>query len=116
MQGICCGTVKPQRLADWHQEKPLTRFGGFFHCIVIKNLYDGMILTNEVEMPEIRSCEMDWLCVHCGQKQSVYVGDPEDFTIPDVEAVRCFSCKKIELTTDPDEFIYSSSEPKAPTS
>lgn len=60
-------------------------------------------------MPFVNTCHAEWLCGHCGTKQSVYTGDPEDLTIPDVEAVRCYQCKKVELTTDDDEFCISNS-------
>lgn len=55
-------------------------------------------------MPAIPNYNMDWQCKHCSAKQKVYVGDPEDLTRPDVEAVRCYACKKLELTMEDEEF------------
>ena len=58
-------------------------------------------------MPEIPDFTMKWQCKHCGARQTVYIGDPEDQTLPDVEAVRCYSCKKLELTMDDADFRAS---------
>lgn len=55
-------------------------------------------------MPLIPNFNVEWSCVHCKVIQSVYVGDPEDLTIPDREAVRCYSCHKLELTMSEEDF------------
>lgn len=60
--------------------------------------------TFEVVMPAVPHYNMDWQCKHCNAKQTVYIGDPEDLTYPDVEAVRCCNCKKLELTMDDTDF------------
>jgi hypothetical protein len=41
-----------------------------------------------------------WQCSYCETHQVVYVGDPEDLTIPDREAVRCYNCKRVEFLGD----------------
>lgn len=48
-------------------------------------------------MPIIPNFNIDWKCPHCGIVQSLYLGDPEDITYPDVEVARCYSCKKLEI-------------------
>jgi hypothetical protein len=40
-------------------------------------------------------------CAACGTSQNVYTGDPEDLTAPDVEAVECYKCGKVEVVCDP---------------
>lgn len=58
-------------------------------------------------MPTLPNYHMDWQCKYCGTKQTVYVGDVNDLTKPDVDAVRCCACKKLELTSE-DELVYRS--------
>lgn len=58
-------------------------------------------------MPAMPNHNVDWSCKHCGAVQLVYFGDPEDETKPDVEAVRCYSCRKLELL---DEFDFRSKQ------
>lgn len=36
-------------------------------------------------------------CGACGARQSVYLGDPNDLTLPDVDAVECCYCGFVEL-------------------
>lgn len=35
------------------------------------------------------------LCPHCKIKNWLYLGDMSDCTAPDVQALRCFKCKKL---------------------
>jgi hypothetical protein len=60
-------------------------------------------------MPALPNYHMDWQCKHCCAKQTVYVGDMEDLTRPDVDAVRCYACKKLELILDDDDFRATNS-------
>jgi hypothetical protein len=53
-------------------------------------------------MPIIPDFSVGWRCGFCGTEQKVYVGDPEDLSLPDVEAVRCCSCKRLELMNEAD--------------
>lgn len=55
-------------------------------------------------MPRIDDFNEKWKCAHCGVKQLVYVGDPEDQTLPDREAFRCYNCNKIELMMPEEDF------------
>lgn len=41
-------------------------------------------------------------CDFCSAVQVVYIGDPQDMTIPDVEGVRCMYCGHVECVEDPD--------------
>lgn len=39
-------------------------------------------------------------CAACGTDQNVYTGDPEDITAPEVDAVECWKCGKVEVVCD----------------
>lgn len=39
-------------------------------------------------------------CGACGTRQRVYMGDPNDLTVPDVQAVRCCQCGVVEPICD----------------
>ena len=39
-------------------------------------------------------------CPNCGKKNWVDLGDPMDCTLPDIEAYRCFACKKVNIFED----------------
>lgn len=59
-------------------------------------------------MPAIETDTILWECRHCHTYQNVYIGDKDDMTLPDVEALRCYACKNLELTyEDHNEFNYS---------
>lgn len=58
-------------------------------------------------MPALPNYHMNWSCKYCNAKQTVYFGDLNDLTKPDVDAVRCYKCKKLELTCD-DMLVYRS--------
>lgn len=48
-------------------------------------------------MPIIPSYYEKWQCSNCQTIQKFHVGDPNDLTYLDPEAVKCFSCGKVEL-------------------
>jgi hypothetical protein len=54
-------------------------------------------------MPIVSNLYQEWQCKHCGVLQLVLLGDLEDFTCPDIEAVRCYECHGLELF---DEVAY----------
>lgn len=54
-------------------------------------------------MPQINDFHIHWKCANCGARQKVYMGDPQDLTIPDREAVRCFACKRLEFIGGEEE-------------
>ena len=56
-----------------------------------------------LSMPQVDDFNIRWKCIHCGVQQKVYMGDPEDFTLPDREAVRCCACKKLEFIGGKEE-------------
>lgn len=39
-------------------------------------------------------------CGACGATQLVYNGDPNDLTLPDVDAVRCWCCRTVTRVGD----------------
>lgn len=39
-------------------------------------------------------------CDKCGARQRVYNGDPNDLTLPDIDAVKCFWCGHVERFDD----------------
>lgn len=38
-----------------------------------------------------------YVCPACGVRGEVYVGDPGDLTLPDVDAVQCYACENVEI-------------------
>lgn len=58
-------------------------------------------------MPLENQFYLPFVCAACGTRQRVYNGDPDDLTLPDFEAVKCYRCSSCELTdkesfTDPE--------------
>lgn len=48
-------------------------------------------------------CESDYICFSCAKcsaLQRVYNGDPNDLTLPDIDAVKCFRCGHVERFDD----------------
>ena len=49
-------------------------------------------------------------CPECGRTCWLCVGDLEDLTVPDTEAIRCPHCKKKFFLSNPED-LYDSDEP-----